>query len=813
MTGKIIHLKMKLTSLPRIVLSLLLVYIFSGYDNSNTPGKSPEETYSKVKIYLNSADDITHLQNSGVDMEHFMGDIEHGVEVVINQRELSKLKASGLTYDVLISNTDDYYRNLPPPSAEDIRRSAEIMQKDDIETFGYGSMGGYFTYDEVVRRLDSLRLRYPSFISDKINLGTTNEGRIIWGVKISDNPLINESAFEPVSYFDALHHAREPQSMASMFYYMHWLVENFFANTEANYLITHREMYFVPVVNPDGYVYNQTTNPNGGGFWRKNRRNNGDGTFGVDLNRNYPFGWGLNTGSSPNPGDDAYRGPSAASEPETQRILNFVNSLKPKIAFSMHSVAGRYLNPYGYTDTSAAYDVYADFSSDFAQYNDYTYGTVIEMLNYYSSGTTRDYLHSQGTYCWTPEVGGSGFWPAPAEIIPIASGDLHALKYLSLVAGSYPKFNSFKVMGDGYVERNDTLELQIAVRNKGLSQTAKNLVVELASSYGGIAGINASISYDSIQARQTKTNTNPFKFRITNSANFGDNIRFICSIKQDGRVASRDTFNITVGKLGVLFSDDAENGTSNWVRGGNGIQWDTTSISSWLGGRSFADSRYGNSDNSTNNTFMLSQPISLNGRVSPRIEFAAKWAMETGSDYTRLQVSTNNGSTWINLAGRFTKLVGGQPSYTDVSYWVYEQVNLTPYIGQTVRIRFNYVTDFSVPGDGFYFDNFRVVDYGSDGSGIVSTGNVIPAKFELHQNYPNPFNPATKIKFDLPENGPVSISVYDVTGKEVAVLYAGELKAGSYEVDYNAASLTSGVYFYRFISNSYNATKKMLVLK
>jgi hypothetical protein len=792
----------------------VLSYTFSGYDNSHTPGKSPIETYSKVKIYINSAEDIGRLQSSGIDIEHFTGDIEHGVEVVINRREIGKLKASGFRYDILINNTDDYYRNLPPPSAEEMRRSQEILQTDDVEGFTYGSMGGYYTYAEMVLKLDSLRMRFANFISPKINIGSTTEGRTIWAVKISDNPLVNESATEPVIYFDALHHAREPQSMASLFYYMYWLLENFYTNPEAQYLINNREIYFVPIVNPDGYVYNQTTNPNGGGMWRKNRRNNGGGSFGVDLNRNYPFGWGLNTGSSADPNDEAYRGPSAGSELETQRVITLVNNIKPKIAFSMHSVAGRYLNPYGYIDSSVAYDVYSDFSSEFAQYNDYTYGTVIEMLSYFSSGTARDYLHSQGTYCWTPEVGGSGFWPNISEIVPVASENMHALKYLSWVGGSYPKLNSYMVVGNGYVQRNDTLQLQIAVRNKGLSRTSKNVRVELASSYGNIAGITSAVNYDSIQARQTKVNTStPFKFRITNGANFGDNIKFICTVKEDGRVASMDTFFVTVGKVTALFSDNAENGTSNWVKSGNGIQWDTTSVSSWLGGKSFADSRYGNSDNNTNNFFTLSQPISLSGRVSPRVEFAAKWGMEAGSDYTRFQVSTNNGSTWINLAGRYTKTVGGQPAYTDVSYWVYEQINLTPYIGQTVRLRFNYVTDPSIPGDGFYFDNFRVIDYTSTTTGISSTGNEVPEKFELYQNYPNPFNPVTKIKFDLPENGAVSVSVYDITGKEVAVLHEGELRAGSYEINYDASALTSGIYFYRFTSSTHNAVKKMMVLK
>ena len=61
--------------------------------------------------------------------------------------------------------------------------------------------------------------------------------------------------------------------------------------TKLRNIVDSTEMYFIPCVNPDGYVYNETTNPNGGGYWRKNRRNNNDGSYGVDLNRNYGYEW------------------------------------------------------------------------------------------------------------------------------------------------------------------------------------------------------------------------------------------------------------------------------------------------------------------------------------------------------------------------------------------------------------------------------------------------------------------------------------------------------------------------------------------
>jgi hypothetical protein len=802
---------MKIKLLSAAVILFTAFFLFSGHSFPGN-GKTSAETYSKIKIYLNSPSDLAKLQEIGITIEHYEGSYGKGIDVVVNNDELNLLKRLQYRYETLISNMDEYYANRIQSDANTLAQNELIKQQDGIDAFGYGSMGGFHTYTEMVQKLDSMILLFPNLISTKMNLGTSHEGRTIWGIKISDNPNVNESATEPVIYYDALHHAREPIGMSVILYYMYWLLENYNTNPEAQYLVNNREIYFVPIVNPDGYVYNQTTNPNGGGMWRKNRRNN-SGSFGVDLNRNYPYGWGLNSGSSGTPSSDTYRGPSAGSEPETQAVMTLVNAIDPKISFSNHSVAGRLLNPYGYTDTAAAYQVYADFTSDFAPTTDYLYGTVIEMLDYYSSGTTRDYLHSIGTYCWTPEIGGSDFWPLQSEIIPLVSSNLFSMKYLTWVGGAYARFQNYRILGPGYAGKTDTLNLEVAIRNKGLSKTSKNVVVDITTSYPNVAAMTTSVNYDSIQARQTKVNATPFKYRVLNTANNGDEIKFVCTVSQEGVVASRDTFSLYVGRTAVLFSDNGESGITNWTRSGTGTQWDTTYVSSWAGQRSFADSRYGNSKNSSNNFFSLTPSVNLAGTINPRIEFAAKWATETNFDYARLQISTNNGTSWVNLAGKFTRTVSGQPSYTSIKYWVYEQASLQPYIGSTIKIRFNYVTDNGVPGDGFYFDNFRVVDYRDVASGITSTGSSIPEKYELYQNFPNPFNPATKIKFDVPFKDAVSLSVFDITGREVAVLFNGEISPGSYEVNWDASSLTSGVYFYKLITGSYSATRKMLLIK
>jgi len=792
-----------------ILFTILIISTFS-FTMSGSPVNNPEK-YSKVKIFLNSPADIQNLLSKGISADEYWGGVKEGIILVLNSYEIAQLYGTGYRYQILVDDMDKYYKEMPEPTAQDIAKSKEVMHTDGINAYTLGSFKGAHTYAEMISVLDTLKAMYPNIVSTKFSIGLSQENRTLWAVKISDNPNVNESATEPGIYFDGLHHAREPMAQEVQLYYMYWLCENYATNPEAAQLVNTREIYFVPCANPDGYEYNRSTNPNGGGSWRKNRRNNG-GSYGVDLNRNYSYGWGLNSGSSGTPSSDTYRGPSAFSEPETQGIRDFLLARHPKIGLSLHSVAGSILNPYSYCDTAIKYNVYADYSSDFGPTNQYLYGTVNEMLAYYSSGTTRDFMHVTGTYGWTVEISGSDFWPATSEIIPLNSLNLPMMKYVTWVGGPYPKFQNYTILGKGAASKNDTLQMKVALRNKGMKTTSNTVMVELTTTYPNAVHLNTSILYDTIQPGQIKENTSAnFKYKVLSSANIGDNMQFVCTVKHDAVVVSKDTFYVTVGNVETLFSDNAENGTGNWTKSGNGIQWDTTFISFTKGGHCFTDSRWGNSANSTTNYFALNNTINLTGKLNPKIEYTAKWATEVGYDYCRIQVSSNGGSTWTNLPGRYTQTLSAQPSYVGLRHWVYEQVSLSSYIGQNIKIRFNYYTDSGTPGDGFYFDDFRVVDYRENVNSVTPIGSEIPKSYSLYQNYPNPFNPETKIKFDLPKNSFVNLKVYDMLGREVASLVSENLTAGRYEVPFTGIS--TGAYFYKLETPNFSDVKKMLMIK
>jgi hypothetical protein len=119
--------------------------------------------------------------------------------------------------------------------------------------------------------------------------------------------------------------------------------------------------------------------------------------------------------------------------------------------------------------------------------------------------------------------------------------------------------------------------------------------------------------------------------------------------------------------------------------------------------------------------------------------------------------------------------------------------------------------------DNIYLDNVRITRYDSTGTGVGDpTGPVaglIPKVFALSQNYPNPFNPMTTIKYDLPKDARVTLTIYDLLGRRVATLVDEEQRAGYRSVAWNGANVASGVYLYRIQAGEFTQTRRMLLLK
>jgi Zinc carboxypeptidase/Immune inhibitor A-like, MAM domain/Dockerin type I domain len=224
---------------------------------------------------------------------------------------------------------------------------------------------------------------------------------------------------------------------------MNHLTQNYGVDPEVTNLVDNREIWFILMVNPDGYAYNDQTNPTGGGMWRKNRRDNGDGTYGVDLNRNYGYMWGYDDiGSSPNTATETYRGPGPFSEAENQALRDFIIAHHFEIVINYHAFSNLIIWPYGYEVGTYTPDerVFNALGQRLSSYNNYTADPSWTM--YPVNGDANDWSYGEQTlkekcFGYTIEAGNyfDGFWPPVSRIPEIVAENLPGSLFLISLVG------------------------------------------------------------------------------------------------------------------------------------------------------------------------------------------------------------------------------------------------------------------------------------------------------------------------------------------------------------------------------------------
>ena len=700
---------------------LVLLFFFSSLNIYS-------QNYKEVKIYLNDVDDIQTLVNAGMEFDHLNFNKDNTIDVFISENDFAILKTSGFSYEVLVEDWYTHYANLPKLNdAESNFEIQKIEQDFGITGFNYGSMGGFYTLAEVNAELDEMYSQFPNLITQKFSIGTTIEGRPIYMVKISDNPSVSEN--EPRVLYTALIHAREPESMEQMIFFMFYLLENYGTDPEATYLVNNREMYFIPVINPDGYEYNHSTNPSGGGMWRKNRRNNG-GSYGVDLNRNYgPYAYwnSPNGGSSTTPSSDTYRGTAPFSEPETATIRDFIAGKTFRNALNYHTYGNYLIYPYGALDYLTPDSLtFSEFAGDITAFNGYSAGTAMETVGYGVRGVSDDYFYdgdviatNGNIFAMTPEVGTTGFWPSQSEIIPLAVENLLPNLYYAWVAGESVHLDNPN-FSQQYFNPGDAVSMLPSFRNKGLS-TGYNIgvTVNSLSNYATINSGNANI--DSISARSSAQVTSPVSLTISGSAPAEQEIQLEFVISLNSYTIRKDTISFIIGTPVFVFADTTDNINSLWTitkTPTTSPQWEATTTTFYSAPNSYTDSRLGNYISSATVTMTLTNPINLTTYTNPRLVFWTKYDMESNWDYGQVDISTNNGSTWLPLQGEYTEPgVGsfqpnGEPLYDGLrTNWVREEISLASYKATQNKIRFQLNTDGSVVRDGWYVDDIAIIIY------------------------------------------------------------------------------------------------------
>ncbi len=299
-----------------------------------------------------------------------------------------------------------------------------------------GQAGGDWFNDfkpfaDIEDRLHAMAADRPDLCT-LVDIGDSIEGRDIWALRISGS-----AADKPGVLFCGTQHAREWISPMTNLFIAEQLVYGYDTDPTIRSRVDGAEILIVPVVNPDGYVYSWTPDNR---MWRKNRRDNGDGTYGVDLNRNWDAQWG-GPGSSGITSSVTYRGTEPFSEPESAALRDFFIA-NPNIISSLdfHSYGQKILSPYGYTyDLPADYDLLMDIGAGMQSEIAAVHGELYEVgasagTLYQVSGGLKDWAYDdQGVLCYTVElrpIGSPGFILPPEEIIPTAEESLAAALYL-----------------------------------------------------------------------------------------------------------------------------------------------------------------------------------------------------------------------------------------------------------------------------------------------------------------------------------------------------------------------------------------------
>jgi len=603
----------------RIVIILsVLIFLFS----ASVIAETETDVISQIKLLKMSKQQFLDMQRLGLDILSYDGE---EVELLAKPRDITAIETLGIDYQIIYDNVKEYY----------------VSHNKDNK-----SMGGFETFSEIEQHLDDLHLLYPDLTTEKYSAGTTLEGRNQWVMKISDNPDVDED--EPEVFYVAMIHSREPAAGASVLYFMEYLLSNYGTDPVVTDIVDNRELYFMPSQNPDGYVYNELTDPSGGGMWRKNRRDNGDGEFGIDLNRNYGEGWGYDDlGSSPYTYSELYRGTGPFSEPETENIKNFVASRNFTVIHNLHTYSNLEIWPICYDRFySDREDFFVALGDSLTQYNGYDPG--IGWTLYPTNGDADDWawldtVTKPRTISLTVEIGSAidGFWPNPSRIPELVEENVFPNLFLAQIADNPYKLSP-PVKPDNIISP-DTV-------NDG---TAYNVEWNLQDT------INPPVSYRLIE--------------YTGKQQVFDDAESFHGYWNDDRMQ--------------LTSARAHAGTYSW----NSVNYDRSHH--WLVSKT---------------PYLVQENDSLRFWIWYAIEegwdyFYAQVSTDGGLTYVNLpnNYTTNDDPNNQNLGNGITGFSNN---------WIQMKFDLTSYEGQQVYIRLAYYTDGYYLEEGVYLDDIGNID-------------------------------------------------------------------------------------------------------
>jgi len=782
-------------------LSILFLIFQTTYSQNS-------DIFYKLKINYSNGEDLIELANNGVCIDHGFNKKNHFFISDFSASDLDKIKSLGFTYEILIEDVTSFYQNrnkseLKLKSNEYcIDENNDYITPNNYDIKDGNDFGGFYTYEEMLDELDDMYSQYPNLITQRTDLKDeeyiesphiheTYEGRFLQLVKISDNPQTNEE--EPQILYTALHHAREPGSMQQLIYFMWYLLENYESNDSIKQIIDNSELYFVPCVNPDGYVYNQTDEPNGGGMWRKNRRDN----HGVDNNRNYSFidengneVWNT-SGTTGNPNGNTYAGNEPFSEAENRAIRYLVESKNFKLALNNHTYGNLLLYPYGYDYNQPTEDneIYEFISSELVSENNYD--NIISADLYPAAGDSDDFMYGMLTtednqtrekiFAMTPEIG-SSFWPQSSTIEDLCMGMIKLNLTAAKMIGNYARLKD----NSSTFINNLNFESNFIFQRLGISNNSE-FSVSIIPISSNIESVSSTITINSAQIGEAINDS--FDISLNESIQEGENVIYKYLLN-NGLYDEEITVTKIYGQTQTIIEDDSDNYVNHWH---DDSEWSNTYEEYFSPQTSITDSPYSNYSNNSEEIIQLIDPINLSGFVYAEINFDAKWNIESGYDYVQLEISNDNGNSWIPQCGKYTRkgiethdFALDEPLYDgNQPQWINETVSLTDYLNEDIFIRFKLYTDGGLRRDGFYFDNFKIKGV-SENLGISEIEQV---SFNI---YPNPTGNYINIRSEVKIN---KLEIFDLMGKKLLEIEKENIDRA------RLPKINSGVYIVKLFSD------------
>jgi hypothetical protein len=680
---------------------------------ANDSTRAATERYAKARIWFSDALSMADAEEEGVEIEHSFVKGSLYVEAVVSYYTLERLKARGARIEILEANAEEAAaRNLEEgiialQEAERARRADgkrdARLSSDAPQNFRLGSLGGYYKLDEIYGEFAKMRDFAPEIVGAPEEIGKSAEGRPLYVYRFCTESAASAAA--PEILYTALHHAREPGSVSTLTYFLWTLLERYRAgDAEARYLLRQRQLYVAPVLNPDGYLFNELNFPRGGGMWRKNRSANADGSFGVDLNRNYgtfTFWNANNNGSSTNPRSDTYRGVEPFSEPETRAIRDFCLRRNFVFALNYHTFSNLLIYPYSYVDSETPDStLFRAFAAEITRKNLYSAGRDLQTVGYAVRGSSDDWMYAgvsgRRILALTPEVGTieDGFWARADRIYAHGAENLVTNFTTAWSAGANVRPTQVFTAEN---PQTGVTRIIVEIQNIGARAAEAGSGLRLRPLRAAARIIRPERAL--LALRPAEETREVFDCVFDSMFQNGDMLSVEIVVTQEG-VERRDTIAIQAWRAERRTLFAAEQDWTRWSSDFWGVERDAQT-----GRDALSDSPRRNYAPNRQNFVRLREPVSLRNVRAASLEFQTRWSIESNGDLGVAQISEDDGRTWTTLR---TDLMKPSPRFRDFPFgfdgnfpqWIRQECSLNDFIGRDILLRFGLLSDGNGEFDG-----------------------------------------------------------------------------------------------------------------